>query len=150
MNEFMAEAVKEARKGLRARHGGPFGAIIVKDGVIIARTHNKVLSTHDPTSHAEINAIRLASRRLGSHDLSDCIIYSSSEPCPMCYAAIKWARIKQCFYGCTRADTAKLGFSDKALYDDLLRGRPIGKQLDRDECLNVHDEWLKLKKRELY
>ncbi len=90
MNEFMELAIKEAEKGIRANEGGPFGVVIVRNGEVIAQNHNQVLGTNDPTAHAEMNAIRDASKKLGTFDLSDCEIYSTCEPCPMCLGAIHW------------------------------------------------------------
>src|SRR3989338_5861362 len=113
MNKFMELAVKEAFKALKQNTGGPFGAIIIRNGKIIAKGHNKVIKTNDPTAHAEIVAIRKASARLKRFDLSDCVIYSSCEPCPMCFAAIHWAKMKKLYYGCTKKDAANLGFDDK-------------------------------------
>ncbi len=118
----MQIAITEAFKGMRNDAGGPFGAVIVKKGEIIAKAHNTVIKTNDPTAHAEINAIRKAGKKLKRFNLSDCEIYSSCEPCPMCFAAIKWAKIKTIFYGSTRKEAADAGFDDKLIYD-LIRGR---------------------------
>ncbi|MEZ5334004.1 MAG: nucleoside deaminase [Methanolobus sp.] len=98
----MQVAIDEAREGMKQNHGGPFGAIIVKNGKIISRAHNEVLKTNDPTAHAEVLAIRRASSILKKFDLSDCEIYTSSQPCPMCLAAIYWARIKNSITAQTR------------------------------------------------
>lgn len=145
MNEFMRAAVEEAHNGVKENHGGPFGAVIVKDGIIIARGHNQVIKTNDPTAHAEIVAIRKASELLGRFDLSDCEIYSSCEPCPMCFAAIHWAKIRKLYYGCTQKDAAKIGFDDEFIYD-VIKGKSVEKQvnvemLDREECLEVFKIW---------
>jgi len=146
MNEFMNEAVKEAFKGLEAAEGGPFGAVIVKDGEIIARGHNTVVATHDPTAHAEVNALRQASKKLGRFDLSDCEIYSSTEPCPMCFAAIHWAKMKKLYFGATRQDAANIGFDDKFIYDIIL-GTATKQQVelipdtDRENCLKPMKQW---------
>jgi len=115
----MKIAIKEAFIGMRKGRGGPFGAVIVRKGKIIAKAHNTVLKTNDPTAHAEINAIRKASKKLKRFDLSDCEIYSNCEPCPMCLAAINWARIKKLYYGCTRQDAHAIGFDDKIIYDEV-------------------------------
>lgn len=144
-NYFMKTAVKEAFKGMRKNDGGPFGAVIVKNGKIIASGHNEVLKTNDPTSHAEIVAIRKAAKKLKRFDLSDCEIYSSCEPCPMCFAAIHWAKMKKLYYGCTRKDAEKIGFDDKFIYD-VIRGVAIKKQVEvvkigRKECLRPLKEW---------
>jgi len=145
--EFMEEAIKEASKGMRENDGGPFGAVIVKDGEIIASSHNEVVSSFDPTAHAEVLAIRRASKKLGRFDLSDCEIYSTCEPCPMCFAAIHWAKIKTLYYGCTKLDAADIGFDDKFIYD-VIKGETQEKKVfaypfQRDACLNLFDEWKK-------
>lgn len=145
MNEFMRAAVDEAHLGVKENHGGPFGAVIVKDGEIIARGHNQVLKTNDPTAHAEVVAIRNASQLLQRFDLSDCEIYSSCEPCPMCFAAIHWAKIRKLFFGCTQKDAAMIGFDDEFIYD-VIKGKSVEKQvnvemIDRDECLKVFKIW---------
>lgn len=113
----MKEAVEEAFLGMRQGDGGPFGAVIVLNGEIIARAHNEVLKTNDPTMHAEVNAIRKATKKLGRFDLSDCEIYSSCEPCPMCFAAIHWAKMKKLYYGASRYDAAAIDFDDQYIYD---------------------------------
>ncbi len=117
--DYMQKATSEAFKGMRAKDGGPFGAVIVRKGKVISLAHNMVLKTLDPTAHAEITAIRKAAKKLKRFDLGDCEIYSSCEPCPMCLAAIEWARIKKLYYGCTREDADKIGFSDKNIYNDI-------------------------------
>ncbi len=146
MNDFMNKAVDEAFEGLDKKDGGPFGAVIVKDGKIIASAHNTVIKTNDPTAHAEVNAIRKATKLLGRFDLSDCEIYSSAEPCPMCFAAIHWAKMKKLYYGCTRQDAADIGFDDKFIYDVILNKSTtqqvdIVKKLDRDICLKPFKRW---------
>ena len=117
--EFMAEAIREAEKGMNNNDGGPFGAVIVKEGKIIGRGHNCVTSTNDPTAHAEVNAIRDASKYLNTYDLSGCEIYTSCEPCPMCLSAIYWARLDRIYYGNTREDAAMIGFSDNMIYEEI-------------------------------
>lgn len=109
--KFMKLAIKEARKNFKSLSGGPFGACIVKNGRVIAVAGNTVLK-NDATAHAEINAIRKASRKLGSYDLSGCVIYSTTEPCPMCFSAIHWARIKRIIYGTETRDAKKAGFNE--------------------------------------
>jgi len=141
----MRIAIEEARKGMRNHEGGPFGAVIVRNGKIIAKGHNLVIKINDPTAHAEIIALRLASAKLKRFDLSDCEIYSSCEPCPMCFSAIHWAKIRKLYFGCTRDDAAKIGFDDKFIYD-VIRGKTAKKQvkvmrLDRKDCLNLFKEW---------
>jgi len=147
-------SIKEAFKGMRKGEGGPFGAVIVRKGKIISISHNKVLKSKDPTAHAEINAIRMASKKLKKFDLSDCEIYSSCEPCPMCLAAIEWARIKYLYYGCTRRDADKLGFGDKEIYDDLKLApntKRINSILICDEEMHApFKEWMKKKNKKMY
>ncbi|MEN8152967.1 MAG: nucleoside deaminase [Acidobacteriota bacterium] len=143
--EFLNIAINEAEKGMNDNDGGPFGAVIVKDGNIIAAAHNEVISSNDPTAHAEIIAIRKASKKLGRFDLSDCEIYSTCEPCPMCFAAIHWAKIKTLYFGCDNRDAAKIGFDDKFIYD-VIRGNSVEKQVKtiqsgRDECLTLFKSW---------
>jgi len=146
MNKFMDKAVEEAFRGLEASDGGPFGAVIVKDGEIIASAHNTVVATHDPTAHAEINALREASQKLGRFDLSDCEIYSSTEPCTMCFAAIHWAKMRKLYFGATRDDAAKIGFDDKFIYD-VIKGTATKEQvelisdIDRENCLKPFKQW---------
>ncbi len=154
MKDFMLEAIKEAKKGLRKNQGGPFGAVIVKNGKIIARGHNMVLSTNDPTAHAEVTAIRRAAKKLKRFDLSDCELYTSCEPCPMCLAATEWAKIKTLYYGCTRNDAAKIGFDDKKIYGDI-RTAPKSKhikeiQIHKDEEFAPLIEWAKKKNKKQY
>lgn len=141
MEDFMKIAIMEAEKGVRKRDGGPFGAVIVKDGVVIAKGHNRVISTHDPTAHAEIVVIRKAAAFLKRFDLSDCELYTTCEPCPMCYSAVHWAKIKKLYYGATRQDAADIGFDDQYLYEVLAKER-IDEQLvllplERERCLKV-------------
>jgi len=145
MNKFIKIAIEEARKGMRSNEGGSFGAVIVRNGKIIARGHNLVIKTNDPTAHAEIVVLRRASAKLKRFDLSDCEIYSSCEPCPMCFSAIHWAKMKKLYFGCTRDDAAKIGFDDKFIYD-IIQGKAAKKQvkavhLDRKDCLNLFKEW---------
>lgn len=116
---FMQEAIRLADDGMRSDRGGPFGCVIVRKGEIVARGNNRVTSTNDPTAHAEVTAIREACRDLGTFQLSDCELYTSCEPCPMCLAAIYWARIPTVFYGNTRADAAAIGFDDDFIYQQI-------------------------------
>ena len=145
MNQYMKAAIEEARKGFNRDHGGPFGAVIVKDGVPIANAHNEVLKTNDPTAHAEILAIRRACALLESYDLSDCEIYSTSEPCPMCFSAIHWSRLKNLYFGTTRDDVAVIGFDDSLIYDILSGKAQVvqleSKNVDRASCLGLLAEW---------
>lgn len=116
MNTWMAIARDEALKGMDSNEGGPFGAAIVRNGSLIAAAHNEVLKSNDPTAHAEINAIRKASEKLATYDLSDCVLYTTCYPCPMCLGAILWARIPTVYYASTMDDAARGGFDDKAFY----------------------------------
>ena len=150
----MKLAVAEASAGVRKGHGGPFGAVIVRKGKIIARAHNEVVSTFDPTAHAEVMAIRKASGKLKTFDLSGCELYTTCEPCPMCLAAILWARIPRVYYGCTRRDADAIGFRDDLFYAKTrirlgagtVRLVPLG----RRECLRVFREWANKKDRVVY
>lgn len=147
MNTFMHAAVKEAFKGVEHNHGGPFGAVITKEGKIIAKAHNSVLKSNDPTSHAEINAIRKASKKLGTFDLSGCEIYSTCMPCPMCLGAIRWANITTVFYGATSQDADAIGFRDQKFYEqDFLQM----KNIERDECLEPFRAWQKKEDKIIY
>ena len=140
------KTVKEnAEKGIRENEGGPFGAVIVdKQGNIISEGNNKVIKENDPTAHAEITAIRNACKKLNTYDLSDYILYTSCEPCPMCLSAIIWANIKKVYYGCTKDDAGKIGFRDDKIYD-FLKGKNNDmldlEQIDREECIKVFEEY---------
>lgn len=141
----MREAIRISLTKMRANHGGPFGAVVVRRGKIIGRGWNRVTSTNDPTAHAEVEAIRAACRRLKTFQLDDCELYTSCEPCPMCLSAIYWARLKAVYYGNTRKDAAKIEFDDDFLYDEV--ARPISrrkipmKQLLRQEAVRAFAEW---------
>jgi guanine deaminase len=132
---FVSEAQKEAIRGVKKNQGGPFGAVIVRKDKIIARAHNTVVSGVDPTAHAEINVIRKAAKKLKTFDLSDCELYSSCEPCPMCISAIYWARIKKVYYVATRLDAAKAGFDDANFYEMF-----SGKQKSGTKLVKVNDK----------
>jgi len=126
--------------------GGPFGAVIVKDGKIIAEAANSVTNDNDPTAHAEVNAIRKASKLLNTFDLSDCQIYTSCEPCPMCLGAIYWARISKLYYAATKDDAAKADFDDSFIYKEFAlpkdqRSIP-SLQLMRDDAVKVFEAWI--------
>lgn len=130
--EFIKEAIAEANKNAENgfRDGGPFGAVVVKDGKIIARGHNTVLKSVDPSAHAEVNAIREAAKVLVTHDLSGCTLYASAEPCPMCLSTIIWANIKTVYYANTKEDSAKIGFRDEMIYDFIKSDNSDTKVLD--------------------
>ena len=141
---FMREAIRLADESVR-NGGGPFGAVIVKDGEIVAGSSNSVTIDIDPTAHAEVNTIRQACRKLGTFDLSDCVIYTSCEPCPMCLGAIYWAHLKCIYYGNTREDAAFIDFDDEFIYEELdksidRRSVPMINML-RMEALNSFRLW---------
>jgi guanine deaminase len=117
--EFMQQAIALAVANVTSGRGGPFGAVVVKDGKVIATGVNRVTATNDPTAHAEVTAIRNACAALTTFQLEGCEVYTSCEPCPMCLAAIYWARCKAIYYGCTAADAAKAGFDDAFLYEEV-------------------------------
>jgi len=143
--EFMNEAVKESTEGMMKNHGGPFGTVVVKDGKIIGRGHNCVTSTNDPTAHAEIVAIREACKNLDCFQLTDCDIYTSCEPCPMCLGAIYWARPRKVYFANTKTDAARIGFDDSFIYDEIrvsLDKRKIPfEQISSAEALEVFKNW---------
>ena len=116
---FMRRAIALAEKGMSLNKGGPFGAVIVKGGKIIAEGYNTVTSSTDPTAHAEVIAIRKACEKLNSFQLEDCTIYTSCEPCPMCLGAIYWARPKRVYYACSKDDATQIGFDDQFIYDEI-------------------------------
>jgi len=142
---FMREAIKEAEAGMRDGRGGPFGCVIVHRGEVIARGNNRVTSTNDPTAHAEITAIREACSRRKKFSLEDCELYTSCEPCPMCLAAVYWARIPKLYFGNTRADAAAIGFDDDFIYQQIPlppEERTLFMQpLLRDEAQAVFHAW---------
>jgi len=117
--EFLERAIELARIGLKTAGGGPFGAVVVRNGQIVAEGFNQVTGSHDPTAHAEVTAIRAACQALQSFTLAGCEIYSSCEPCPMCLSAIYWARLDRLFYAATRGDAADIGFDDAFLYAEI-------------------------------
>jgi guanine deaminase len=135
----MQLAIKEAYSGIKKGHGGPFGAVIVKDGKVIAKAHNQVVFQHDPTCHGEMLAIRRASKKLQTFDLSGCIIYTTGEPCPMCLGAILWANISFVYYGCNVDDTQIIGFRDKKFYE--FKKDSFMKELNRQEVLKLYKEY---------
>jgi guanine deaminase len=143
----MAIALDEAFEAMRKNEGGPFGAVIVKDNEIIARAHNQVIQFNDPTCHAEMQAIRKSCAKLGTFDLSDCELYTTCEPCPMCFGAIHWAKIKKIYTGCTAQDAEAIGFSDKFIYDVIRNITPEHErqvtivQEGRKECLEAFEVW---------
>ena len=144
-NQYMKEAIEEAYIGIRSKHGGPFGCVIVKDGKIIGRGHNRVLLKKDATCHGEIEAIRDASANIGSHDLSGAELYTTAAPCPMCKGAILWANIDKVYYGCNIGDTDNIGFRG-GVFDNKWEeaGNDFGEELNREDCLNLFSDYTKL------
>jgi len=144
---FMDVAIKEAFRGMNRNEGGPFGAVIVQKGRVVAKAHNRVISTHDPTAHAEILAIRKAAKKLGRFNLSDCAIYSTCEPCPMCLSAIHWAKMKKLYFGCSRKDAARIGFDDDFIYQVIkgtaAREQVVRIQMNREDGLRLMGLWQK-------
>lgn len=145
----MNMSIRQAQETMRKDIGGPFGAAIVgPDKKIISITSNTVLDSHDPTAHAEINAIREACKRLGTHDLSGCTLYTTAYPCPMCLSAIIWANIKTVYYGCTAKDAEDIGFRDDFIYRFIEGGCKDKNTLDmeqlhRENCLELFKEYSK-------
>ena len=146
----MQIAYDEATNGMLTNVGGPFGAVIVRDDEVIASAHNEVLSSNDPTSHAEINAIRKASKKLQRFDLSDCTLYTTCQPCPMCLGAIFWARIPKVFYGATKEDAKRGGFDDSLFYEMINTQTTILHQLDHKENAKLFDIWNEKEDSKLY
>jgi len=146
--KYMAEALRLAAGNMKKQNGGPFGAVIVKDGKIIARGSNEVLMHNDPTAHAEIVAIRKACEVLGSFQLDDCDIYSSCEPCPMCLGAIYWARPDKLYFAASRKDAATAGFDDEHIYHEIpkeIEDRKIPTiQIMQSEAKEIFDQWIEL------
>jgi len=147
MDLYMKIAVEEARTGIQSGHGGPFGCVIVRDGVIIGKGHNEVVRQHDPTCHGEMMAIRDACKNLNSYDLSGCELYTTAQPCPMCQGAVLWANIKKVYYGCNISDTDKIGFRDQEFFTQPWNH---SEELDREECLKVFEEYIQIKDRKHY
>ena len=145
-SQWMRAALDAARRGIEAGAGGPFGACIVRDGAILAVAHNNVLAGHDPTAHAEVSAIRAACEQLQTHLLQGAEVYSTTEPCPMCFAALNWARIKRVYYGTGIADVQALGFNELTISNFQMKeigGSSIEIVPDflRDECLDLLRLW---------
>lgn len=142
---FMQRAIALAQQGMDNNAGGPFGAVVVKNGEIVAEGHNCVTSTNDPTAHAEVVAIRKACEVLKTFQLEDCIIYTSCEPCPMCLGAIYWARPKKVFYACNKHDAAAIDFDDQFIYEEIekpLSQRNIPfEQILQNEGVTVFKNW---------
>jgi guanine deaminase len=155
MNEkFMREAIRLSIQMMRRGQGGPFGAVVVRNGKVVGRGSNQVTSVNDPTAHAEIVAIRAACKRLKTFQLDDCDLYTSCEPCPMCLSAIYWARLAKVFYANTRKDAAKIDFDDDFIYREValpIRKRTLKmKQVLHDEALAAFTEWQQKTDKVLY
>jgi tRNA(Arg) A34 adenosine deaminase TadA len=152
--EFMRRAIALALDNVRTGRGGPFAALVVKEGVAVAEGVNCVTSSNDPTAHAEMVAIREACRKLGDFQLSGCDLYTTCEPCPMCLGAVYWARPARVFYACLAADAAAAGFDDAFIYDELkvpLAARRIPmQQLLREESLAIFSQWKTQEKKTPY
>ena len=146
MNQYMRIAMEEAQIGIKKGHGGPFGAVLVKDGKVIAKSHNMVLRKKDSTLHAEMIVIRQGCKKLKSFDLSSCDIYTTGKPCRMCEAAINWAKIKRVYYGNTYKDALNMGFDDE-------KGNNTGLEmirLDSSETVKLVEQWNSFSKKTLY
>lgn len=143
--EFMKAAIELSLQGSRENKGGPFGAVVVKNGKIVGKGHNMVSSSNDPTAHAEVVAIRDACANLGSFQLDDCEIYTSCEPCPMCLGAIYWARPAKVYYANCRLDAANIGFDDSMIYEEIAKNFSERKipmiQMGRDLAIQAFVEW---------
>jgi guanine deaminase len=152
--EYLQQAIQLARQGMEDGRGGPFGCVIVRDGQVIGKGCNKVTSSNDPTAHAEIVAIRDACRQLGHYQLTDCILYASCEPCPMCLGAIYWARPKRVVYAATRDQAAAAGFDDAFIYREIevpMGDRRIVFEQAADEgAEEVFDRWRERGDKSLY
>lgn len=155
MKEAMNLAIEKARETMNKNIGGPFGAAILdSEGKIIAVNSNRVLVDHDPTAHAEITAIREACEKLGTHDLSGCVMVATGYPCPMCLGAMIWANIKKCYFGCVPKDAEAIGFRDDFIYEFINGGCADAEvlefnELQREECLQLFKEYHE-KEKELY
>ncbi len=142
----MRMAIQLSEQNVEQGLGGPFGAVIVKEGMVIARSANKVVPQKDPTAHAEISAIRLACKELDTYKLEGCVIYTSCEPCPMCLGAIYWAHLDKIYYANTKADAAAIAFDDQLIYEEI--DRPLAErklpavQLLRDEAQIAFKKWI--------
>ena len=142
--DFMRQAIALAKENIK-NGGGPFGAVVVKDGKVVATGVNRVTANNDPTAHAEVNAIRASCIKLGTFDLSGCVIYTSCEPCPMCLGAIYWAHLDKIYYGANQFDAARVGFDDSFIYRELeltpdKRKKPVENML-RTEAQEPFDAW---------
>ncbi len=150
---IMKLGIDKARETMNKNYGGPFGAVIVKDNKVISVASNTVLKDNDPTAHAEINAIREAGRKLNTYDLSDCTLYATGYPCPMCLSAIIWANIKEVYYGTDLEDAESIGFRDDFIYDFIKNNNEgktlVIKNISKKKCLELFEEYEE-KEKEIY
>ena len=154
MKEYLDIAILESKINMNNNYqnGGPFGAVIVKDNEVIASGHNTVIESNDATAHAEINVIREACKKLNTHDLSNCILYTSCEPCPMCLSAIIWSNIKEVYFANTKKDAADIGFRDNEIYDFLNNKNNLINlhHIDSKEAIEVFNEFKKIENKNIY
>lgn len=155
MNEFMKIAKDLSEENLSTNAGGPFGACIVKDGKIIGKGNNHVIKNNDPTAHAEIEAIRDACKNINSYDLSNCELYTSCYPCPMCLSAIIWSNIKKVYYGNTKEDAESIGFRDNFIYKFIENNNSDKnildlESMDREETIKVFEEYMNKEDKKIY
>lgn len=152
MNEYMKAAIDLAEKNLETNDGGPFGAVIIKDGVIVGRGRNTVLRDNDPTSHAEVSAIRDACKNLNSYSLEGCTLYTTCYPCPMCLGAIIWSNISKVYYGNTKEDADMIGFRDDDIYDFIKGNNKMIdlEQLDREETIKTFNKFINKEDKTIY
>ena len=155
MNEYMKIAKELADNNLITNNGGPFGACVVKDGKIIGKGYNNVLTSNDPTAHAEVMAIREACKNINSYDLSGCELYTTCYPCPMCLSAIIWANINKVYYGNTKEDASMIGFRDDFIYDFIKNNNSDSnvlelKNIDRDETIKTFNNYKEKQDKTIY
>lgn len=151
-NQYMMKALEEAYNGIKAGDGGPFGAVIVKDGKIIGQGHNCVIKYNDLTLHGEMIAIKEACKHLNTFDLTGCEIYTTAEPCPMCLGALMWAGVKKIYYGCNRLDTEEIGFRDNVFFEMITNKEYVDDliEIDRKECKELFKEYQKIVDKKTY
>ena len=149
---FMQAALEEAYAGIEAGDGGPFGTVIVRDGEIVGRGHNRVVVNQDPNCHGEMEAIRDACKNLGTFDLSGCELYTTAEPCPMCLGATLWANIPVVYYGCTREDSDEIGFRDEVFYEYLAGEADLltVSEFERESCLELFETYTQIEGKTAY
>ena len=152
MNEYVMAAIDLAEKNLETNDGGPFGAVIIKDGVIVGRGRNTVLRDNDPTSHAEVSAIRDACKNLNTYSLEGCTLYTTCYPCPMCLGAIIWSNISKVYYGNTKEDADMIGFRDDDIYDFIKGNNKMIdlEQLDREETIKTFNKFVNKEDKTIY